>query len=227
MKKIFLMTLVIVAGLSLSAQETFFPMKEGIVLTYQSTDKKGNASGRIKYTIKNISGSGDQIDFTYKIESLDTSEKMIYSEEISIQQRGDKMYFDMSNFLNKGAFQQDGEMPATIEITGNSLEVPVNASAGQSLPDALVTMSMKMGFMTMKMSANVTNRKVEGWESLTVKAGTFNCCEFSSEVEANILGIKVRTKNTDWYAKGVGVVKTESYDKNGRMQGITELVEIL
>lgn len=226
MKKLFLLTGLILSGMTLSAQDTFFPTKEGTVLTYQSFDKKGKESSGVKYTIKNVKGSGDHMDITYEIEALDAKEEMVYVDEVTIQQRGNKMYFDMSNFVNKAAFQQEGEMPATVEITGNSMEIPVNAEAGQTLPDASVIMAMKMGFINMKMSATITNRKVEGWEDITVKAGTFNCCKFSSDVNATIMGINVKTKNTDWYTKGIGAVKTESYDKNGKLQSTTELIEV-
>lgn len=226
MRKLIFLTGLILFGLTLLAQETFFPTKEGTVLTYKSFDKKGKETSGVKYTIKNVKGSGDNIDITYKIESFDAKEGMVYSDEITIQQKGDKMYFDMSNFLNKGAFQQNGEIPATVEITGNSMEIPLNAVAGQTLPDASVTMAMKMGFVNMKMSANITNRKVEGWEDLTVKAGTFNCCKFSADVSVTVMGMNVKTKGTDWYAKGIGMVKTESYDKNGKLQSTTELIDV-
>ena len=226
MKKLVLLTGLILFGWTLSAQETFFPTKEGTVLTYKSFDKKGKETSGVKYTIKDVKGSGDNIDITCKVESFDAKEEMVYSDEITIQQRGDKMYFDMGNFLNKAAFQQNGEIPATVEITGNSMEIPLKAEAGQTLPDASVTMAMKMGFINMKMSANITNRKVEGWEDLTVKAGTFNCCKFSGDVNATAMGINMKSKNTDWYAKGIGMVKTVSYDKNGQLQSTTELIDL-
>jgi hypothetical protein len=40
------------------------------------------------------------------------------------------------------------------------------------------------------------------------------------------LGIKVKAKSAEWYAKGIGVVKNESYDKEGKIQSHTELVEL-
>jgi hypothetical protein len=133
----------------------------------------------------------------------------------------------MSNFINKAAFQQDGSIPAEIEITGNNLEVPSNPNPGDVLPDASVEMAMKMGFVNMKMSANVTNRKVEAIEDITVAAGTFKGYKFSSEVNSTVMGIKVNSKNTDWYAKGIGIVKSENYDKNGKLQSRTELIEVM
>jgi hypothetical protein len=78
----------------------------------------------------------------------------------------------------------------------------------------------------MKMMAEVTNRKVEAQEDISVKAGTFNCYKFSSTVNGSAMGIKTKTSNIDWYARGIGVVRTESYDKNGKLQSYTELVEV-
>lgn len=226
MKKLILFTLFVLIALGLNAQEIFFPTKEGTVLTYQSFDKKDKLSSTVKYTIKQLSIRGSDMDITYQVESIDPKDKLVFKEEITIQQKGDKLYFDMSNFINKAAFQQDGSIPAEIEITGNNLEVPSNPNPGDVLPDASVEMAMKIGFVNMKMSANVTNRKVEAIEDITVAAGTFKGYKFSSEVNSTVMGIKVNSKNTDWYAKGIGIVKSENYDRNGKLQSRTELIEV-
>jgi hypothetical protein len=54
----------------------------------------------------------------------------------------------------------------------------------------------------------------------------FKCYKFSSDVNTSAMGIKAKAKNFDWYAKGIGTVRTESYDKNGNIQSHTELVEV-
>jgi len=226
MKNLILLVVAIFIGVAATAQEIFFPTKEGTVLIYKSFDKKDKETSTVKYTITHLNMNGNDMDITYLIESLDPKEKLVFKEEITIQQKGDKLYFDMSNFVNKAAFQQNGEIPAEIQITGNNLEVPSNPRPGDVLPDANVEMAMKLGFINMKMSAQVTNRKVEAIEDITVKAGTFKGYKFSSEVNSVVMGMKVNSKNIDWYAKGVGILKTESYDKNGKLQSYTELQEI-
>ncbi|MDP2887503.1 MAG: hypothetical protein Q8P34_00885 [Bacteroidota bacterium] len=226
MKKLILFTLMIFFGMALKAQEIFFPTKEGTVLVYKSFDKKDKETNTVKYTITHLTLSGDDMDITYLIESLDPKEKLVFKDEITIHKKGDKLYFDMSNFINKAAFQQNGEIPAEIQVTGNNMEVPSNPKPGDVLPDANVEMAMKLGFVNMKMSAQVTNRKVEAIEDITVKAGTFKGYKFTSEVNSTVMGMKVNSKNTDWYAKGVGTVRTESYDKNGKLQSYTELIEL-
>jgi hypothetical protein len=131
----------------------------------------------------------------------------------------------MGNFINKSMFQQNGEIPADLQIKGNNMEIPSNPKPGDVLPEASVEMSMKMGFITMKMSALIANRKVEAVEDISVKAGTFKSYKFTGDVNATAMGIKVQTNVIEWYAKGVGIVKTETYEK-GKLQSYTELIEI-
>jgi hypothetical protein len=226
MKKLIFLLTVVFLSYGLSAQKAFSPAGVGTKLTYQSFDKKGKMAGQTKYTVKEISGTGDNFKLVYDVESLDDKGNRIYIDEVSVKQEGDKMYFDMSNFLNKSAFQQNGEIPPSIEITGNNMEIPLIPIPGSSLPDASVTMAMKMGFINLKMTVNVTNRKVEALEDITVKAGTFNAFKLSGDVSGTIIGIKVNSKGIDWYAYGVGLIKTESYDKKGNLSSVLELVQI-
>ncbi len=226
MKKLILITSIILCAIVLNAQETFFPSKEGMVLVYKNFDKKDKVTGTMKYTIEKVNISGNDIDITYLCESLDNKEKLVFKDEITVHQKGDKLYLDMSNFINKAAFQQEGEIPANIEVTGNNMEIPLNPTPGDILPDAHVAMALKMGFINMKISADLTNRKVEAIEDITVKGGTFKCYKFSSDINSVAMGIKVKAKSAEWYAKGIGTVKSESYDKDGKLQSRTELIEV-
>jgi hypothetical protein len=198
MKNLIVCSALTFLGMALNAQEIFFPTKEGTVLVYKTSDKKDKVTGTMRYTINHIAINGSDMDITYLVESIDPKDKLVFKEEITIQQKGDKLYFDMSNFINKAAFQQDGTIPGEIQITGNNMEVPSNPNPGDVLPDANVEMAMKLGFVNMKMSANVTNRKVEAIEDITVAAGTFKCYKFSSDVNSVAMGIKVSAKSFEW-----------------------------
>lgn len=217
---------IVIIGMTLKAQETFFPLKEGIVLVYKSFDKKDKETGMMRYTVKRVVIKGSDMDITYLCESFDPNDKPVFKEEITINKKGDKLYYDMSNFINKAMFQQNGEIPAEIKVTGNSMEIPSNPNPGDALPDANVEMALKMGFINIKMSAELTNRKVESIEDITVKGGTFKCYKFSSDISSSAMGIKAKSKNFEWYAKGIGTVRSESYDKNGNLQSRLELIEV-
>lgn len=226
MKKLLFVTAILFAVFTLKAQNTFFPTKEGMVLVYKSFDKKDKLSSEVKYTIKNVNINGNDMDITYLCESLDNKENLVFKEEITIHQKGDVLYLDMGNFINKAAFQQDGEIPAEVEVKGNNMQIPLNPQPGQTLPDANVEMSMKMGFVNLRVAADVTNRKVESMEDVAVPAGNFNCYKFTSNINSVALGIKIKASSAEWYAKGIGTIKTETYDKNGKLESHMELVSI-
>jgi hypothetical protein len=226
MKALFVFAALFLSAAVLKSEEIFFPTKVGTILVYKTFDKKDKETSTLKYTIKNSKISGNDMDITYQCESYDAKQKLIYKEDITIHKKGDKLYFDMSNFINKAALQKNGEISPEIIITGNNMEMPSNPKEGDLLPDANVTMAMSMGFMTMKMSATVANRKVEAIENITVKGGTFKCYKFSSDVTSTVMGLKMSSKNMEWYSKGIGVVRSESYDKNGKLQSHMELIEV-
>jgi len=225
MKRLIILALALFLISNLSAQKAFFPIKAGTKLAYQTLDQKGKMASQVNYTVKEVTGSGNHFTVVYDIESMDDKGQRVYIDKVTVKQEGDKMYFDMSNFLNKAAFQQNGEIPPTIEVTGNNMEIPLVPIPGTSLPDANVTMAMKMGFISLKMTVNLTNRKVEALEDITVKAGNFKAFKFTGDVSGTIVGIKVNTKSADWYAYGVGLVKSESYDKKGELKSVMELVQ--
>ncbi len=226
MKTLAIAILLVLGATFVAAEETFFPTKEGMVLVYKNFDKKDKVTGVVKYTIKDVNIKGKNIDITYLFESFDNKEKIIYKEEITVHQKGDVMYIDMGKFLNKAAFQQNGSIPAEVEVNGNNMELPLNPSPGQTLPDSFIEMALKMGFVNLKMTANVTNRLVEAIEDISVSGGSFKCFKLSSDVNTVALGIKIQAKSIEWYAKGIGVVKSENYDKKGNLTGRTELVEV-
>jgi hypothetical protein len=70
----------------------------------------------------------------------------------------------------------------------------------------------------MTMVVKVYDRKVEAVEDVTTPAGTFSCYKLSYTVESKTM-FTIIAKSTDWIAKRVGVVRSESFDKNGKLTG--------
>ena len=40
------------------------------------------------------------------------------------------------------------------------------------------------------------------------------------------MGIKTNMQTTEWQARGIGMIRSESYDGKGRLESYTELVSI-
>jgi hypothetical protein len=110
-----------------------------------------------------------------------------------------------------------------MSVEGGNLEMPSSMKAGDLLKDGDLKMSFSSGGVTvMNMSVSITNRKVEAVESLTTPAGTFECYKISYDIATKMM-ISVKMKGIEWYAKGVGLVKSETYGKDGKLQGSTLL----
>jgi hypothetical protein len=80
------------------------------------------------------------------------------------------------------------------------------------------------------MKINITNRVVASQESVTTAAGTFNCYKITQDfkMENIVMGmtIPITMKSIEYYAAGTGMVKSQSFDKNGKLAGYTLLTKI-
>jgi ribosomal protein L11 len=113
-----------------------------------------------------------------------------------------------------------------IKVDSKDMMYPTGLAAGQTLPDASITISAGSGGVNlMNMVVNITNRKVAGNESVTVPAGTFDCFKITYDVETKFM-FKISSTVTEYVSYGVGNVKTETYDKKGKLMGTSLLTEI-
>jgi hypothetical protein len=122
---------------------------------------------------------------------------------------------DFQSLMSGPMLQQNPDMQA--EITGTDIEWPNNLSVGQELPDANVSMKMNMGGISMTMEMDITARKVEKKETVTTPAGTFDCYVVYSETHSKMMMANQTFPSRTWLAEGVGMVKNESYNKNGKL----------
>ncbi len=77
----------------------------------------------------------------------------------------------------------------------------------------------------MNMNVIIENRKVEAKETITTPAGTFECYKISSEISSKVAFVNQKFKSVDWFAKGVGMVRTETYDKKGKLESYALLTK--
>ena len=112
-----------------------------------------------------------------------------------------------------------------VSIEGTELALPSTLTVGQERPDASTTIKAgSNGVTIINMTVNVTNRKVLSREELTTPAGTFNCYKITQDTDVKMMIAKTMT-SIDYYAEGVGMVRSETYDKKGNLEGYTELTK--
>lgn len=188
----------------------YYPLKEGTKFQLTNYDKNDKAEAVIDYLVKESTGNSAIIYYELKDENGEVN----LSSEYGIICENDGISIDFNSLAAPGMMEQYQDME--VDLSGTNLYLPNNLSAGQSLPDADLLMSVQMAPLNMKMTIRIFDRKVEGEETITTPAGTFDCIILSQSSETK-MGVKVSASSREWYAPGVGLVKQESYNKKGKL----------
>lgn len=211
-----LLLLIATAVFSQSNCDGYYPFKEGTSFEITSYNPKGKAESVSKSTITNIQNTGGGTEATFSTNV--SAGKDTFSTEYKVLCKGDVISIDFKSLMNPEMTSKFGE-DVKVDISGIDVQIPNNLSAGQTLPDAEVQISVDMGMMKMKTNVTMANRKVEGTESVTTPAGTFDCVVITYDSMVKTMGINKTLKSKQWLAKGVGMVKHESYTEKGKLMG--------
>ena len=141
--------------------------------------------------------------------------KEIFTTDYTFSCTGDKVVIDYQSLIPGEMFKTYEDMEVT--VSGTDLELPNNLKVGQELADANVTVKVDMGGMSMDMTVNQVNRKVEKKESVTTPAGTFDCIVIYNETESKMMMASHSFPSRIWLSEGVGMIKQETWNKNGKL----------
>jgi hypothetical protein len=225
MKKLFMTMLVIAVCAGLYAQDSFFPAKAGVVLTYANNDAKGNTESYTVLTIKDVKGSGKNMTITYGAKTLDKNRKPSQSSPgeqiLKVTIKDDVTILDINQTV-PGDMRGQG---VKIEAKGTPMELPNNLKPGQALKISNITVTMDLGVM--KTSSVVkTEGKCLAIEDVKVPAGTFKCHKITQKSIITVLNTNTVQTTISWYAPNIGTVKTEGYDENNKLTSGSVLVEL-
>ena len=195
----------------------YYPFSEGATSQLSMYDKKGKLSVIVEYRITNVTSTGNSEVATMIHRLIDEKGNLVSSSEYDITCKDGVASLDFKSLSNQQMLQQFGDVD--YEITGTNIELPNDLSVGQNLPDAGINIKISMeGTSIMNMNISITDRNVIGKETVTTPAGTFECFVISSTTVMK-MGTNMTSKSKQWIAEGVGVVKTEDYDKKGKLRG--------
>lgn len=225
MKKItLLLILVTVTFIGFSQNcDSWFPAKEGTFIEMKSYDEKDKMTGIVRQTITDVTNLSNGLGIKVHSQSLDEKEKMLTEQDLEMRCEGGIFYMDMKNFYNQPQGSNDQSAEVTVDAT--DLVFPSTLSVGQTLPDGNMTMTYPAGPLTMTMGVNITNRQVVAQESVTTPAGTFDCYKVTYDIELRV-PVKMSSSAIQWYAKDAGAVRTETYNKKGKLVGYTILTAL-
>ena len=154
----------------------------------------------------------------------DAKGKEVHGGEYEFRCEDGIIIIDMRNYIPQEQLQAFGASEMTID--GENLEVPSSLSPGQQLKDGSITVSTQGSAIPFKMTCTISDRKVVGKETINTPMGDLDCYKITSvNTIRNQMGVAMtfRFNVVEWIAPQYGVVKSETYNKNDKLQGYTVL----
>ncbi len=203
----------------------YFPFEKGAKMEYTSYDKKDRPEATMTHYVVSLEETGEGVMAEVETKMQDKKGKNAFDGSYTVRCKDNTLYMDMSNFLPQEMMESMGDMEA--EVEGDGMVIPENLEVGQTLPDASTSIDMSSGTLgnLMKMTVNVVNRKVQRKESVITPAGTFDCYKITYDTEMKTI-MKKTFSSAEWYAEGVGMVKSENYKKNGKVDSYMLLTKL-
>lgn len=233
MKKMLLAIVALLACHTMQAQ--YFCTTQGTELHYVNYDEAGQSLSNETVTVYNVvkNASGESAQYLAKIVTNKTKNNTSYTlynwnydGNVTTCQE-DLMYgpyiksdSDPAKYDSKAR----QAMAEELKLKGdNSFSIKKHASAGESIPDRTYSLISNM----LKNEINISGAAYMGEEKVSTTAGKFDCIKISYLKRTKIV-LKTETlRVTEWYAEGIGLVKSESYNTKGEPDGKTILVKIV
>lgn len=203
----------------------YYPIVEGTTFQYTNYDKKNKPDGTVDYKVSKVEDVGGATKATMDLRYTDKKGKEILGSNYSFTCTGDGVKIDYSSLMPSQMIEQYKAMNIEMDINGTDIEIPNNLNVGETLNDANVSIKVSMAGIKMETLVNMINRKVEKRESVTTPAGTFDCYVIYSDNETIIMKKSNVFPSRVWLTEGVGMVKQESYNKNGELMSSSLLTE--
>ena len=216
MKKTLTLVLASLIFVSAYAQTPYFAVKEGQVLTMAEKNPKGKITGYSITTITKMEGTASNCTVGYETMVLDDKKKPVLTApmELSIQIVDGVVQFDPSTSA--------GKLAEGMSVSGDTFLLPANAAVGDVFDDYTVVIAIG----PIKTTTSFSEVKVEAQETLQISGQDVSCLVVSCANSTRIMGMTRQGLQKIWYAKGFGTVKTETYDKNGKLLISSELIEV-
>lgn len=205
----------------LSAQDcsNYYFLQNDKTIEMTVSNKNGKESGKMTYIISDSKKNGSSVTATINSEFVDAKGKSISKATNNVKCENGLLQMNMKTFIP--AAQMEQMKSGTANASDVYLEYPANMNAGDQLKDGQFNMDYESASgLKSSIDISISERKVEGKESVTTPAGTWECYKITSQnrIVSKIagIGIPIKMSVTEWYAPGFGIVKTES--KTGKTE---------
>ncbi len=202
--------------------KAYLPMTQGTQWEITNFNAKGKAQGKIQYEVISIETEDNVTTFTVEHTTFDKKGEVLYTSSFTAECVDGKFQFDMAYRMDGGQMQAYQNMD--VEVDATEYEIPsFSEPEGTSLTDGSLNVRVGAnGAYLLNMNVLVTERKIEAYETIETAAGSFDCIVLSQKVSTKVL-IRIQSTTKEWYAEGIGMVRSETYNRKGKLQGYSEL----
>lgn len=227
MKNLILFTVLSLLTITAYSQcNDFFPIKNGTEWTFENYNAKGKSTGKNHQTVTAFTSTGSGFNATLNSVMYNEKGKELTKGDLLVSCDNGIITMDMRKFIPEEQYKAFGA--TEVKVESENLQFPAKLAVGQSLNDGEITITTVGGQIPMTMNVTISERTVEAKETITTPAGTFECYKIKSKMHIkNHMGISMNFDFSaiEWLAPNGGMIKSESYNKNGKLVGSTLLIE--
>lgn len=232
MKKVFTLLAALLIGNSIKAQ--YFCTENQTELQYVNYDEAGQSTSSETMTVLNgkADGNGSRAQYLTKIvtnKAKNNTSYTLYNWSYDGEQtvcQEDLIYgpyIKSDSDPSKYSLQVRKDFAADLKYKGdNTFMIGDEAQAGESMPNRSYSLITSM----LKHDVQISGASYMGYEKVSTTAGKFDCIKISYLQRTKILLKSETLRITEWYAKGIGLVKSEAYDMKGEPHSKKLLVKI-
>ncbi|MBO0359019.1 hypothetical protein J0X19_13755 [Hymenobacter sp. BT186] len=214
-----------------------FNMADNMELTYRVLNGNGKPTGELRQRVvtlarKEREESKDRKvpEYTATLKSglYNTKNGLVHLQDLTFRTRRDTCFTDGLADLNTDALRSFRDRKLVYNPT--PLAWPNTPTVGSTLPPGGISVQVSSSVVSIAtVSTTIRKRKVvSGPTPLKTPAGTFSCYKVESARESATvprpdMALRTNVKQVDFYAPGVGIVRTEIYNKSGKLDEVREL----
>ncbi len=204
----------------------YVPTKKGTIWELTNYNAKGKVEGRIQYEVIDRVVNGNDITFKINTKTFDKKGEQIFTSSFEAKCVNGVFDIDMAFKMDGSQFQAYEDVD--VKVDASQYQIPdLDAAVGTLLADGSLKVSVVVaGGININMTVLITDRKVEARENKETPAGTFDCIVLSQKVSTKML-LKVQGASKEWYAENLGLVRSESYNKKGKLLGYSEITKLI
>lgn len=227
MKKYIIIPLILfVSALSGHAQCTnpFYEFKEGTKIYMQNYDGENQLQGKTETEVKDVTETVNGFKTTVALKVIDKDDKIISEGSYGMECDNGTVKLDLSGFIPTKSLMAFGDMDIKVEM--EEMEIPAKLYPGQELKDASLTVSAVNSPFPLSMQIIMKDRKIEGKQTITTPAGTFECYKLTYDMVIDFMMGSLVMKNVQYLTEKLGAVKTETYDSDSKLLNYTVLQKV-